>query len=167
MNLLKITQITLLRNCWEWTAATRGNGYGAFKFNRKGIDAHRMSYILFHGEIAKGLLVCHSCDNRVCVNPKHLFLGTSKQNYEDAVSKGKIDASKLGLKSAEMGYAFKSGNRPAHSYLTAEEAAKVKFKIQNRNGKTLKSIAEEEGVKYDIIRAISCGHRYTKINPTE
>ena len=77
--------------CWEWNAALRGKtGYGAFKLNGKVVDAHRLSYELHFGVIPKGVLVCHRCDNRKCVNPNHLFLGTYKGNHQDGVNKGRI-----------------------------------------------------------------------------
>lgn len=75
--------------CWKWIGATRGNGYGTIKVDGKLIDAHRASYILFHGPIEPGKLVLHQCDNRNCINPQHLKLGTYKDNQMDAIARGR------------------------------------------------------------------------------
>lgn len=74
--------------CWVWTASAP-TGYGQFKLEGKYIPAHRMSWILHNGCIPCGLSVCHTCDVRLCVNPDHLWLGTSKQNTQDMISKGR------------------------------------------------------------------------------
>lgn len=78
--------------CWNWTGALK-KGYGRFRMggiSEPQIPAHRAAYILKHGEISQELLVRHKCDNRRCVRPSHLALGTAKQNTGDAIARGRL-----------------------------------------------------------------------------
>lgn len=80
--------------CWEWKASTF-SGYGEFKILRRRLKAHRVSYILHYERlIPEGMFVCHSCDNKKCVNPNHLWLGTNKDNQLDNVKKGRVGSRK-------------------------------------------------------------------------
>ena len=74
--------------CWEWQGATKMKA-GAIGINGKVYNAHRISWIIHNGNIPKKLFVLHKCDNRPCVNPNHLFLGTQKDNVIDMVNKGR------------------------------------------------------------------------------
>lgn len=75
--------------CWEWHASMLPNGYGAIQYHRQKTGAHRVSWIIHYGEIPSGLFICHKCDNKKCVNPEHLFLGTAKDNARDRANKGR------------------------------------------------------------------------------
>lgn len=76
-------------NCLIWTGGMGSGGYGTFHFDGKNRSAHRVSYELYKGPIPEGMLVMHSCDNRRCINPDHLSLGTHQQNTADMVMKGR------------------------------------------------------------------------------
>lgn len=77
--------------CWPWAGCLSENGYGRFSPSRsKTVSAHRLAFTLGRGPIPKGMMVCHHCDNRECCNPTHLFVGTAKDNRQDALSKGRV-----------------------------------------------------------------------------
>ena len=74
--------------CWNWLGCLNTHGYGSFGFRQATIGAHRISYEINKGTIPEGRHICHSCDNKRCVNPKHLFLGSHTDNMADATAKG-------------------------------------------------------------------------------
>lgn len=89
-----MSHVSKSNNCWEWTGCKDRQGYGRFKFQRKKAIASRVSYILFIGPIPYGICVLHHCDNPACVNPKHLWIGTMKDNSKDMKDKGRCATGK-------------------------------------------------------------------------
>lgn len=77
-------------DCWIWRNANKKTGYGILNYHGRAISAHRYSYQIFKGEIPKKSEICHTCDNRRCVNPEHLFLGNKSINMQDAIKKGRF-----------------------------------------------------------------------------
>jgi hypothetical protein len=75
--------------CWDWSGSCPNPGYGAFRYGMKKERCHRASWLIHYGEIPKGMFVCHTCDNPRCANPKHLFLGTCKDNNLDMMKKNR------------------------------------------------------------------------------
>lgn len=77
-------------SCWEWRRSCGSHGYGQYYEERgKPIAAHRFAWTVTKGQIPGGLHVLHRCDNKKCVRPDHLFLGTQADNMRDMREKGR------------------------------------------------------------------------------
>jgi hypothetical protein len=128
-------------DCWEWTGARRG-GYGVIQHQYQILGAHRVAYEIANGPIPEGMFVCHACDNRGCVNPAHLFLGTPADNTMDAVEKGR--------------HAF--GERNGCSRLTEEQVLKIRVSRKSQG-----ALAREFGVTQANISSIKCGKTWAHV----
>lgn len=88
-------KILKTKTCWIWQGTIMNSGYGELKYKGKTWGAHRYSYFKHNGEFDRNLFVCHHCDNKLCVNPEHLFLGTNQDNVDDMMQKGRHYSHKL------------------------------------------------------------------------
>ena len=83
------SNIRIAGECHIWTGAKTGNGYGTISFKGRYVGTHRAAYLAYVGDIPNGMLVCHRCDTPLCINPTHLFLGTTKDNSGDCMGKSR------------------------------------------------------------------------------
>jgi len=86
------------KGCWEWQGSRTKAGYGQIKVFKKMMSSHRYSYQLYKGAIKDGLEVMHMCNNKICINPCHLTLGTHKENIQQAIKDGLLNHSKINRK---------------------------------------------------------------------
>lgn len=98
--------------CHEWQSTIHRDGYGKFWHETGQVQAHRMAYQIYKGEVPEGLWVLHKCDNRKCVNPEHLYLGDAKQNVSDMHTRGRfVGRTKFGLDLVEKAKAMYAEGR--------------------------------------------------------
>ena len=144
------SKVNKTADCWNWTAGTNSKGYGWFSLSGKRNYAHRVSWEIHNGSIPEGnghhgTCVLHECDNRKCINPAHLFLGTQADNLADMAQKGR---------------ASKGEGRPA-AKLT--EAKVKEIRMWRELGCTLKSIGEAYGVHLTVIGGIISGRAWSHV----
>lgn len=130
--------------CWIWRGRMHFTGYGYFGPRARVIwRAHRYSYHISVGPIPHGMDVCHKCDNRRCVRPDHLFVGTRQENMTDAKLKGRVKAG-----------VFHYGAK-----LTNEQVAEIR-RLRSERGLLQRELAEMFGVARSGISLICSNQRY-------
>lgn len=85
----KVDKTSGAASCWIWDGAKTTHGYGCGVYKGRVLGAHKIAYVLTNGEVPAGMEIMHSCDNRRCVNPAHLSIGTKDDNARDKAAKGR------------------------------------------------------------------------------
>lgn len=135
--------------CWEWTGTVGKNGYGVFWLDGRNLGAHRASWALHGFGDAVDLCVLHRCDNRVCVNPAHLFLGTNAENMADMVAKGRAAGSR------------RIGERNPCARVTQADVQAIR--AEYGAGSTQRAIAKRFGISQPTVNAIVSRKRWLHV----
>ena len=128
--------------CWLWQGSRGKKGYGRLSRGNKTVLAHRISWQLHNGPIPGGLCALHACDNRVCVRPDHLFLGTIADNNVDMVTKGRRAS-------------FAGESNPS-AKLTREQAEEIRL-----DTRSFSAFGSAYGVSKGAVQHIKQGHTWT------
>lgn len=142
--------------CWNWTGSINNRGYGQFNIDNRCVLAHRVAYDLANGGITvreegrdqkDKACVLHRCDNKKCVNPAHLFLGTPEENTQDMAGKGRMRHA--------------SGEDSGAAKLTWEKVAEIRAIYTPGSG--LKKLAKRYGVTKSTVIEIVKGRTWRKV----
>jgi hypothetical protein len=132
-NILRYKSKKMDNDCIIYTGTIKKNGYGSISFKNKEYLAHRKSYEFYYGKISKNIHVCHHCDNPPCINPKHLFLGTAKDNINDCIKKNRNSSPPIAR-----------GSKSNLSKLCERDVLEIKEKL--KKGEAGNKIAKQYGV---------------------
>jgi hypothetical protein len=142
------SKVVTTDDCWWWTGAKKGNGYGHITRRGQGMLAHRVSYELHHGPIPDGMYVCHRCDHPACVNPAHLFAAPPMTNVADMRRKGRA--------------VYVNGQRKANAKMTDALVVEMRARFA-AGGISQRELGRQYGIAAPIARAIVRRERWVHV----
>jgi hypothetical protein len=143
--------------CWNWKGAiSRSDGRGKMTVRGKTLSTHRVAFEIYKDDIPAGKFVCHHCDNPLCCNPAHLFLGSHADNMNDMVSKGRS----LWADRRRKFHAQSVVRGERHYATKLTEVAVRSIKSDNR---TVTAIAKDHCISPSAVSLIKCGKRWQHV----
>lgn len=143
----RVVCLTGADSCWEWTGCIQSAGYGSIRVNGRTVQAHRLSVELHNGRtLSPSELVCHRCDNRKCVNPSHLWVGSAGMNNADRHEKGRSRGARL------------PGATNPMSKLTDDDIRAIRSLSTN-----LKETARRYGISFQTVSNIRRRHTWKHV----
>lgn len=143
--------------CWNWAGARSGSGYGQFWDGERNIPAH---WFLLESRPSKGKEACHKCDNKLCVRPSHIFIGSHSDNERDKVAKGRHNTAP-GCRAMLKVRKINRGVNNHECKLSEEQAMTAKACPRTRGSAS--RLAEAFGVSLTVISDIRAGKRWTHL----
>ena len=150
---LKVEKDANDRGCWEWQASTETTGYGQVRIDGVDTQAHRYSWALHNGEIGDNW-VLHKCDNRLCVNPEHLYLGDATDNMNDMWKRERHSK-------PDPPVPDPTGEKNPRSKLTENDVRKIR---KEHPDKTQQELADEYGLTQATISQITRRESWTHVD---
>lgn len=144
--------------CWNWLRLKDKDGYGRICIDSTDVRAHRLSYIIHYGEIPKGLLICHKCNNPSCCNPCHLYAGTPKENMQDCKNSGRLKSYENIRKYQQTHF----GEKHPRAKLTENQVLKIKKLLSK--GIKQGILAEKFNISRQTISNINVGNGWRHLN---
>lgn len=144
-------------DCWEWTASRHAFGYGWYRVQGKTVGAHRLALMDATGENGEGLEAIHSCDNPPCVNPAHLRWGTSSDNTQDAIKRGRASMPPKN----DIDPPLKKGSENGNSKLTENDVIEIKVLLGLEV--TGRKIAADFGISQSTVSQIRNGKTWVGV----
>lgn len=150
-------------DCMRWTGQKNTDGYGQLRIGGKKVNVHKLSYKIHLGVIPKDKCVCHSCDNRDCVNPKHLWLGTHQENIKDRDKKkrGHFLKESSHFKKGSGFSMAQFGQEKWNAILTDEKVIEIRNMIEK--GLTQREISKKFNIEVSNISRINTGKYWAHV----